>query len=52
MPAPKGPYARARYNQVPEHTEPLRVSAGCDGPSGRRKLLLRQLIGGTANHAD
>ena len=26
MPAPKGRYPPARYNQVPEHTEPLRMS--------------------------
>lgn len=25
MPAPKGRYPPARYNQVPEHTEPLRM---------------------------
>ena len=26
MPAPKGRYPPARYHQVPEHTEPLRMS--------------------------
>ena len=26
MPAPKGRYPLARYNQVPEHTERLRMS--------------------------
>ena len=26
MPAPKGRYPPARYNPVPEHTEPLRMS--------------------------
>ncbi len=26
MPAPKGRYPPARYTQVPEHTEPLRMS--------------------------
>ena len=53
MPAPKGRYPPARYNLVPEESKSVaRASAGCAGPSGPGKLLLRQLTGGTANHAN
>ena len=45
MPAPKVQYLPARYTQVLDRTEDSR-------PSGRRELLLRQLTGGTGNHAD
>jgi hypothetical protein len=53
MPTPKGPYPLARYNQVPEHTERLRMSrCWMQVQVGHRTLLLRQLTGGTGNHAD
>lgn len=32
MPAPKGRYPSARYNQVPEHTEPLCIELILDAP--------------------
>jgi hypothetical protein len=42
--------ATTRYLSIPSLC--ARASAGCAGPSGRRELLLRQLRGGTGNHAD
>ena len=46
MPAPKGRYPPARYSLVPEESKSVaRASAGCAGPSGPGKLLLRQLQG-------
>ena len=52
MPAPKGPYARARYNQVPERTRALASQCWMRRPEWPKKIVSRQLIGGTANHAD
>ena len=41
---------KTRYLSIPSLC--ARASAGFAGPSGRRQLLLRQLTGGTGNHAD
>jgi hypothetical protein len=53
MPAPKGRYPLARYDQVPEHAERLRMSrCWMQVQVGNSRLLLRPLIGGTANNVD